>query len=189
MVKSQIDHALSQPPVLAVLANFVHELMKRAIETRKRDVHQQRESNIYTLRIRESLETYRQINSAIVTLSALGTGFTFAVIFSNISEPRTGVPKGHANTCLAVAWLLFVTAILLASFASAVRAMRENAIINSLFVLRIVQGSLVLGAFVASAEAVRSYQAAIGIIAFGVIGAFGVIELFASLLAKMLFVY
>lgn len=196
MVNAQIDHVLSGTPAPTSrfteadqdeLAKLVQEQMKRSIETRKRAVLQQKRSNVYTLLSRESLETYRQINSAVVTISALGAGFTFTVIFSDVSEPQAGISKEQVKTSLAVAWLLFVLAILLASFANAIQAMREGVVIHSLFTLRIFQGSLVLGAFAASAEAVRAYQPAVAITAFAVIGATAVISLFTSLRAKCLY--
>lgn len=167
MVNAQIDHVLSDPPApnakfteadQGELAKLVQEQMKRAIDTRKRAVQQERRTNVYTLLSRQSRETYRQINSAVVTISALGAGFTFTVIFSDVSEPNTaGISKEHVKTSLAVAWLLFVLAILLASFVNSVQAMREGAVIHALFKWRILQGGFLLGAFVASAEAIRAY--------------------------------
>lgn len=110
MVNTQIEQVLSNPPVdreptakfttadQEELAQLVQEQMKRAIEARKQKLKQQRESGIYTLLSRESLEAYRRINSAIVTISALGAGFTFTVIFSDIAEPRANVLKDHVRT-------------------------------------------------------------------------------------------
>lgn len=148
------------------LAALAKQQMKRAIDERKKFWKQEKHCNVYTLLTRESLATYRQINQAAVTISALGGGFTFTVIFSTLAEPRAGVTTERVRASLAVAWLLFVLAILAASFSTAVQAMREDVIIRSLFMWRIVEALLLVGAFIASAEAVRAYEPAVAITAF-----------------------
>src|SRR5438045_114861 len=136
MINAQIGTALSTnaPPPTSTftardqeeLAQLVQEQMKRAMESRKRALQQQQRTGIYTLLTRESLETYRQINQAAVTIAALGAGFTFTIIFSDLSEPRADFSKDDVKTALAVAWLLFVLTIILASFAAAMQSMRES---------------------------------------------------------------
>jgi hypothetical protein len=196
MINAQIGTALSTnaPPPTSTftardqeeLAQLVQEQMKRAVESRKRALQQQQRTGIYTLLTRESLETYRQINQAAVTIAALGAGFTFTIIFSDLSEPRADFSKDDVKTALAVAWLLFVLTIILASFAAAMQSMRESVVIPVLFIWRIVYGACLLGAFVASAEAVRAYQSAVGITALALIGILAISALLVSLRAKWL---
>lgn len=196
MINAQVSTALSTqlPPTSRFtvpeqeeLAQLAQEQMKRAVDERKRALLQLQQSGTYTLLTRESLETYRQINQAVVTIAALGAGFTFTIIFSDVSEPRKGFSKDDVKAALAAAWLLFVLAITLASYAAAVQSMREGIVIRSLFIWRIVHGACLLGAFLACAEAVRAYQSAVGITAFALVGVIAVSALLMSLRAKWLF--
>ncbi|KIW14640.1 hypothetical protein PV08_07424 [Exophiala spinifera] len=147
-----------------LLRRIAETQMKKALEDRikeKQDV----DKGIYTLLGRESIEAVRAINQAVVTIAALGAGFTFTVIFSGLAPPNKGSTEARVRLSVAVAWLLFVLAMSLASYATVLQAMREQ-MVTVTYRWRVAQGLILAGALCASAEAVRAYEAAVGVTAF-----------------------
>lgn len=78
-------------------------------------------------------------------------------------------------------------AILLASHVAAFEAIRERTVIDSLSLWRHLSGALLLGAFLASTEAIRAYDSTVAITASVVIGTIALVDLYASLRAKYLY--
>jgi hypothetical protein len=152
------------------------------------------------------LDWYGQLFAAIITISTLGAGFTFGILFSGIQVPVSVTnqyinatteqeirQKTQAETdeveyirnCLAISWTLFVFAIGTASFVSLiVNTLRDVLIFQvrtagsmrlgrntgyglwGLIVSTLLAQFLPVGAFMASAEAVRQYNSDIGLAAW-----------------------
>jgi len=132
--------------------------------------------------------SFPSLFQAIGTISALGAGFIFTVIFSDIKSSLDSSVQDpdrvaeHIRICLMVAWLLFVFSMLLASIAVALLSMfrvkiaegfgiaSKEGLHKSITLTVTFLGLLVLtlaslGAFLAVSLALRPYNNAIGIVA------------------------
>jgi hypothetical protein len=138
-----------------------------------------------------AFDWYSQLFGAVTAISTLGAGFTFTILFSEIQVPR-GVSVDRADavvqyirTCLSAAWMLFVFSVGLSTFAILVNSSKKGDLVK-LVEVRITKAGksdhsiwvniyrmavdcftlltelTPVGAFLASAEALRQYESAVG---------------------------
>ncbi|KAJ9616999.1 hypothetical protein H2200_000720 [Cladophialophora chaetospira] len=151
----------------------------------------------------EILDWYAQLFSAVIGVSALGGGFTFTVIFSDLAQPRND-DGGYVRTCLAASWLLFVSSIAVTSFTALfVSTMRKwiiarakevekkgkkwgmNRLLLMVTWMTLFVQLVPIGAFLASAEAVRQYHGFLGAVSMGLTAFVGAAIVFAWLWANV----
>jgi hypothetical protein len=165
------------------------------------------------------LDWYGQLFAAIITISTLGAGFTFGILFSGIQVPVSVTnqytnatteqeirEKTQAETdevayirnCLAISWTLFVFAIGTASFVALIVNTLRDVLISQvrqagsmrlcrntgmhlwgMVISTLLAQLLPVGAFMASAEAVRQYNSNIGLAAWVGTGLAGMLVIFS----------
>jgi hypothetical protein len=154
----------------------------------------------------DAFDWYSQLFGAVTAISTLGAGFTFTILFSEIQVPR-GVSVGRADavvqyirTCLSAAWMLFVFSVGLSIFATLINRKMRGELKKSLEVSRkagksrqsiwvivyrmsvnwftLLTQLMPIGAFLASAEALRQYEFAIGVVSLIGTSATGLILFF-----------
>jgi hypothetical protein len=153
------------------------------------------------------LDWYYSVFTAIIGISSLGAGFVFSIIFAKPDDPREGITTGHVRRCLIISWILFVTSLSSASFATLFVKVNKSFLKPQLdaniaangatnwnneklmwfvVVLMLFEQLLPIAAFMAAIEAIRAYDLALGAVAYGLIGftAMGIIAawLFQNLL-------
>ena len=120
----------------------------------------------------------KQAFSSMLVVGTLGGGFTFTVIFGDPPEPRLGFSKDYVQKCVAASWLLFILSVAAAAWSPVTiglaRRPKDKLLAAQVVVLTaMLVSSLIIGAFLASAEAVRAYQGALGIATLVLIGLTG----------------
>ena len=120
----------------------------------------------------------KQAFSLMLVVGTLGGGFTFTVIFGDPPEPRSGFSKDYVQKCVAASWLLFILSVAAAAWSPVTiglaRRPKDKLLAAQVIVLTaMLVSSLIIGAFLASAEAVRAYQGALGIATLVLIGLTG----------------
>lgn len=168
--------------------NFYEDLVNAA----NTSIDRKREDELLP-RVNDFTNFFASLFQAIGTISALGAGFIFTVLFTDI-EPSLKNAKDtrsdarYIRNCLMVAWLLFVLSTLLASIAVALMSLSQFRIakgwkrkveewsfsLGSIFLGILVLTLAPLGAFVAVSLALRKYNNAIGIVAIASIASIGV---------------
>jgi hypothetical protein len=164
------------------------DLYDKLVKTMNKAVDNDKYDELYT-NAKSVISLYISLFQAIGTISALGAGFIFTVIFSDI-KPSLEISNPdelarvtrYIRNCLMVAWLLFVLGTWFASIAVAIISIFRPIITTgwakkmkqqwykSFALAAIVCGILVLtlvplGAFLAVSLALRSYNNAIGLTA------------------------
>ncbi|KAK5099538.1 hypothetical protein LTR70_002439 [Exophiala xenobiotica] len=161
------------------------------------DAQQNCKMHVTHRRPQEMLDWYAQLFSAMIGVSVLGGGFTFTIIFSDLAHPRKR-DDTYVRRCLAVSWLLFVSSIAVTSFTALFVSMQRKRIVaqikkvekkgekwgsNGLLLVMTWMTLFVqlvpIGAFLASAEALRQYHEMVGAVSVGLTAFVGAAIVFA----------
>jgi hypothetical protein len=154
----------------------------------------------------DAFDWYSQLFGAVTAISTLGAGFTFTILFSEIQVPqnlsavRDDAVVQYIRTCLSAAWMLFVFSVGLSTFATLINRKMRGQLMKSLEVSKkagkprqsiwviiyrmsvdwftLLTQLMPVGAFLASAEALRQYEFAIGVISLIGTSATGLILVF-----------
>jgi hypothetical protein len=126
------------------------------------------------------LEWYGQLFSAIIGIAVLGAGFTFGLIFASLEKPSKH-DETYVRKCITASWMLFVLSLGWASFFPLLVSVNRKLTLEELkkqasnkawygcrlhfFVTPsiLIAQLLPVGAFIASAEAMRQYYNGLGI--------------------------
>lgn len=151
--------------------NDLHKTV-RFLKTREaRDTHHTGDS------FQQFLDSHHKFCQSLVTIAILGGGFTFTVIFANIAPPRAGHTVERVKQTLGIAWLMFTTALVWATFLAIMVSGSTEEILVVPWYQRgyaehlIAISALLVGALLAVAEALRLYVRAVGLAALVLIGA------------------
>lgn len=120
----------------------------------------------------------KQVFATFLLVATLGAGFTFQTIFAELPEPRSTFSKEYVQTCLAASWLSFILCVATAAWCPAMvgpaRKVKSRKLSN--LIIPANAGAvflLLIGPFLASAEAVRAYQNGLGIATLVLVGLTG----------------
>ena len=178
------------------LDHRIRAQLKEAIDTKREDA-------FVLLTPQGYVDWWNSLFQAVIAISVLGAGFTFTIIFSDIAIPRGGISRIHyVRSCLIASWMLFVMSVAWASFASVVLVVNKTHVLNALAggkkwyesvvlcavtIAVLMQMMLPVGAFLAAAEAVRSYHNGFGIASLSMIGLIGFLMMLGWIMQNFVF--
>lgn len=178
------------------LDKLVQRQLKEAIDSKRDDT-------FVLLTPQGYVDWWNSLFQAVIAISLLGAGFTFTIIFSDITAPYGDEGKvQHVRTCLIASWMLFVMSVAWASFASVILAVNKTHVLNALAsgkkwyksivlfgitVAVLVQMVMPVGAFLAAAEAVRMYHNGFGIATLAMVGLIGLLMIIGWALQNCVF--
>lgn len=185
-VQKQVNQNLLQTAAGIWLESEINTKLRSVIVSK-------RTGNFIYLTPQQWLDWYAQLFSAIIGIAVLGAGFTFGLIFSELQTPSKN-DKLYVRRCIAASWMLFVLSLGWASLTALVLSVNRTfalkrfgtgmglwrEVIPICFTISILLGQLLpVGAFVASAEAMRQYHNGLGITTLALLGVIGVIVILA----------
>ncbi|KAK5939503.1 hypothetical protein PMZ80_007881 [Knufia obscura] len=193
LVSAKINSLVFQTRPPPRQLNPDHDTLLESEVNRKLDevFRSRRNPEFIYLRPQQWLDWYGQLFSAVIGIAVLGAGFTFSLIFSSLEQPFKH-NEAYVRKCIAASWMLFVLSLGWASFLALLvsvnrtRTLKEIASKENWYNLNecpllffltpsiLISQLLPVGAFIASADAMRQYHNRLGIATLTMVSLVGV---------------